>query len=165
MSSTVQDIMNYTRHSYLIGVIGGSVCDDEIYNFAYNTGQEIAKRNAILVCGGLTGVMEAACKGAKDSGGLTIGILPGDDRKSANPYVDIPILTNIGYARNFIIVQTAEAFVAIDGRFGTLSELAFVLDRKKPIVGYKTWDIDVNVLKIDNPREALDTLFGILENY
>jgi len=157
--------MNDKKYSCLIGVIGGSICNDEICDFAYKTGEEIARRNAVLVCGGLSGVMEAACKGAKDAGGLTIGIIPGDDKNDANKYVDIPIVTNIGYARNFVIVQTADAFVAIDGRFGTLSELAFVLDTKKPVVGYKTWDIDENVIKVDTPEKALDTLFRILEKH
>lgn len=147
----------------MIGIIGGSVCDEEIYDFAYRTGKEIAQRNCILICGGLKGVMEAACKGAKESGGLTIGIIPGDDRNSANPYVDIPIVTSIGYARNFIIIHTADAFVAIDGRFGTLTELAFALDRKKPIAGYKTWDIDNAIMKVDNPKDALDKLFESLK--
>jgi uncharacterized protein (TIGR00725 family) len=151
------------KYSYLIGVIGGSVCNDEIYDFSYKVGQEIAKRDCILVCGGLKGVMEAACKGAKDAGGLTIGIIPGDDKKSANPYVDIPIVTSVGYARNFIIIHTADAFVAIDGRFGTLTEIGFALDRNKPIAGYKTWDIDDAILKIDNPKDALDKLLDALK--
>jgi uncharacterized protein (TIGR00725 family) len=151
------------KNSYLIGVIGGSVCDDEAREFAFKIGQEIAKRNAILVCGGLSGVMESACKGAKDKGGLTIGILPGPEKKSANQYVDIPIVTNIGYARNFIIVQTADAFVAVDGRFGTLSEIAYVLDRKKPIVGFKTWDVDDSIIKVLDPVEALNSLFALLQ--
>ena len=108
------------KYSYLIGVIGGSVCSDEIYKFAYKTGQEIAKRNCILVCGGLKGVMEAACKGAKEAGGLTVGIIPGDNKNAANSYIDIPIVTNIGYARNFIIVHTADAFVAKTSTINTL---------------------------------------------
>jgi len=155
--------MNPRKYSYLIGVIGGSICDREIYGFAYDIGKEIARRNCYLLCGGLGGVMEAACRGAQEAGGLTIGIIPGDDKSSANPYVDIPIVTNIGYARNFIIIQTADAFVAIDGRFGTLTEVSFALDRKKPIVGYKTWDIDEAIVKINDPVEALDRLFEVLE--
>ena len=155
--------MGKSFYSHIIGVIGGSSCSEEIYDFAYNVGLEIARRKGILVCGGLRGVMEAASKGAKDGSGLTIGIIPGNERNAANPYIDIPIVTDIGYARNFIIVHTAQAFVAIDGKYGTLSEIAFALDRKKPIVGYKTWDIDDRIIEVNDPCEALDKLFSILD--
>ena len=99
----------------LISVIGAGKCDAETYVLAEQVGHELARRGAIVVCGGLGGVMEAACKGAKSAGGRTIGILPGESYRDANPYVDIPIVTGIGEARNSIVVRTARAIIAVGG--------------------------------------------------
>ena len=107
-----------------IAVIGAEHPSQEEARLAEEVGRELARRGAILICGGLGGVMEAACKGASSEGGVTIGILPGDNPKTANPYVQIPIVTGIGYARNIIVVRTARAVIAIDGSYGTLSEIA-----------------------------------------
>lgn len=123
----------------IIAVIGGSVCPPAAYGLGEDVGREIARRGHILICGGLTGVMEAACKGAKSAGGLTIGILPGEDARTANPYVEIPILTGMGYARNVIVVRSAAAVIAVDGEYGTLSEIAHALGFFLPVVGLKTW--------------------------
>ncbi|MFA5771574.1 MAG: TIGR00725 family protein [Thermoplasmata archaeon] len=125
----------------IIGVIGGASCSDEIYKIAEEVGKKIAENGATLICGGLTGVMEAVCKGAKSAGGITIGILPGTSKKDANRYVDIPIATGISFARNTIIVRTADVCIAVDGRYGTLSEIAFGLNVGTPIIALKTWDI------------------------
>ncbi len=127
----------------MIAVIGGSNADEEALSLAHQVGAELAKRGAVLVCGGLGGVMEAACKGAKAHGGTTVGILPGSDPSEANPYVDIPICTGIGYARNVIVVKSGRAVIAIDGAFGTLSEIAHALGDGIPVVGFKTWDFSI----------------------
>jgi uncharacterized protein (TIGR00725 family) len=140
----------------IIGVIGSASCSSSISDIAYIVGKEIARREAILVCGGLGGVMEGACKGAQEEGGLTIGVLPGDDKESANRYVDIPITTGMGEARNIIIVRSSDAVIAIAGKYGTLSELAFALRFDVPIVGIATWNIDIPILKAKNPKQAVD---------
>ena len=133
------------KHKNLfIGVIGGSEVSSQVASLAEEVGREIARQGAVLVCGGLTGVMEAACRGASAEGGLTIGILPGDDRHTANSFVQIPIVTGIGYARNAIVVKSSQAIIAIDGSYGTLSELAFALQSGIPIIGLGTWSVTIN---------------------
>ena len=108
-----------------IAVIGARKCDKKTCALAERVGRELARRGATIVCGGLGGVMQAACKGAQRAGGRTIGILPGENHRDANPYVDIPIVTGLGEARNSIVVRTARAIIAVGGEYGTLSELAF----------------------------------------
>ena len=129
------------RSKIAIGVIGQSVCDSELYQLAYEVGQEIARRGVVLVCGGLGGVMEAACRGAKEAGGLTVGILPGLSLHDANPFVDIAIATGLGEARNLIIVHTASGLIACGGQAGTLSEIAFALRAGKILAGLRTWKL------------------------
>jgi uncharacterized protein (TIGR00725 family) len=124
-------------------------------------GQRLAKQGVALICGGLGGVMEAACKGARSAGGLTIGILPGDDRHAANAYVDVPIVTGMGYARNAIVVKSAQAIIAIDGSYGTLSEIAFALQAGIPVVGLDTWSLSLHgqmddaLIPAQNAEEAV----------
>lgn len=139
----------------IIGVIGGSACSHEIKKLAFEVGCEIARKGALLICGGLFGVMENACKGAKSENGTTIGVLPGTSRYDANPYVDIPIVTGIGVARNIIIVRSSEAIIAIDGKYGTLSELAFAFSLNIPVIGLKTWDIEAPIKHVHTPKEAV----------
>ncbi len=126
----------------IIAVCGPGVADAATLARAEEVGRRIAVAGATLICGGHAGVMEAACKGAATAGGLTIGVLPGPDRAAANPYVQIPIVTNMGQARNVIIVGTADAVIAISGEYGTLSEIALALKLHTPIVGLDTWLID-----------------------
>jgi uncharacterized protein (TIGR00725 family) len=135
----------------IIGVIGGSSCTDEVYFFAKRVGEEIAKADAMLVCGGLSGVMEGACKGVKNENGRTIGILPGFSKLEANKYVDIPIITGMGVARNVVIVRTADVLIALEGSAGTLSEIALALNIGKPVVAVNLWQI----LKQENLHEDL----------
>lgn len=123
----------------LIAVIGGSTADTDELAAAEIVGRILAEQGAVLICGGRGGVMEAACRGAKSAGGLTVGILPGRERSEANPYVDIPIVTGMGEARNAIVVRSAQAVVAIGGGYGTLSEIAFALHFGVPVVGLGTW--------------------------
>jgi uncharacterized protein (TIGR00725 family) len=147
----------------VIGVIGaGEVTEDE-YVTALETGREIARRKFTLVCGGLGGVMEAACKGAKSEGGLTVGVLPGEFRKEANPYVDIPVVTGMGHGRNIIVVRSSDAIIAIGGSFGTLSEIAFALRLGIPVVGINTWDVSTDIKKAENPREAVEMAAGLVD--
>jgi hypothetical protein len=147
--------------STIIGVIGTSEASTEEYQTAEEVGREIARRKGILVCGGLGGVMEASCRGAKSEGGLTIGIIPGSSKKEANPYVDIPIVTGISEARNIIIVRSSNAIIAIGGSFGTLSEIAFALKLEIPVVGINTWEVSTNIKKATTPKEAVDLAFSL----
>jgi uncharacterized protein (TIGR00725 family) len=124
-----------------VGVIGAGECDAELAQLAETVGQGIAEAGAVLVCGGMGGVMEAACRGAKAAGGTTIGILPGPDRSRANEFVEIAIATGIGEARNLAIIRTSDVLIAVGGSYGTLSEIGFALKMGKRVVGLKTWDI------------------------
>jgi uncharacterized protein (TIGR00725 family) len=124
-----------------VAVIGSANCDEEVAAQARQVGREIARQGAVLVCGGRGGVMEAACEGAKEAGGLTIGILPGRDRREANRFVDVPIATGLGDARNAIVVGTADAVIALSGGYGTLSEIGLALKMGKPVVGLDTWEL------------------------
>jgi uncharacterized protein (TIGR00725 family) len=124
----------------VVGAGAGS-CDAQVARIAELVGREIAKAGAVLVCGGLGGVMEAACRGASQHGGLTIGILPTNSRDSANPYVQVAIATGLGEARNALITRTSDAVIAIGGEFGTLSEIGLALKMNKPVVGIETWEL------------------------
>ena len=126
----------------IVGVIGGRRPAEEEMELAEGVGRRLAELGAALICGGCLGVMEAACRGAKAAGGLTIGVLPGSDRDAANPYVDLPIVTGIGEARNSIVARTAQAVVAIGGSYGTLTEIAYSIAFGTPVVGQGTWRVE-----------------------
>ena len=151
-----------TKKKNFIAVIGGSECSSPEAQSAESIGRELARRGATLVCGGLGGVMEAACKGARAEGGTTIGILSGDSRQAANPYVQIPIVTGIGYARNVIVVKSAQAVIAVGGSYGTLCEISHALQNKIPVIGLNTWSLsrngqpDSSIIPARNPTEAVD---------
>ena len=145
----------------IIAVIGGRRIEKALLAEAEEVGKLIARRGAILVCGGLGGVMEAASEGAQSAGGLTVGILPQDNPGRANQYIDIPITTGLGIGRNVIIARTADALIAVGGEYGTLSEIAFALQLKKPVVGIKTWDIK-GVISSENAADAVDKVFNLL---
>ena len=148
----------------IIGVIGAGQCDDGIYRLAMEVGKEIAKRGAILVCGGLSGVMEAAAKGASAAGGLTVGILPGPSTNSANPYIKVPVATDMGQARNVIIANTADGLVAVSGGAGTLSEIGHGLKLGKPVVGLRTIPDLKGVHYLDTPQEAVALVFQLIRS-
>jgi uncharacterized protein (TIGR00725 family) len=145
----------------IIAVIGGGLVGPEDAALADAVGRELAQRGATVVCGGLGGVMEAVCRGAKAAGGRTIGVLPGHLAESANPYVDIPIVTGMGFARNVIVVLTGQAVIAIAGSFGTLSEIGLARGFGIPVVGLATWQItprdgeDAPYLPAGSPAEAV----------
>jgi uncharacterized protein (TIGR00725 family) len=125
----------------IVAVIGDASCPEEVARLAEEVGRLLAQNGVTVVCGGLGGVMEAACRGAKSAGGSTVGILPGRDRRDANPYVDIPIVTGMGEARNVIVVGSGQAVIAISGGYGTLSEIAHGLKLGIPVVGLGSWDL------------------------
>ena len=138
-----------------IGVIGAGDCSDDVCRLAEEVGEKIAEVGAVLVCGGLGGVMEAAAKGAKKQNGITIGILPGIEKDSANPYIDFPIVTGLGEGRNLLVVRNSDAVIAFPGEFGTLSEIAFCLKLGKPVVGLSTWKVSDKIIQAKNAEEAV----------
>ncbi|KTG30759.1 TIGR00725 family protein [Haloferax profundi] len=121
-----------------VSVVGGSVVPDPVDQLAEDVGRLLAQRGHTVVCGGLGGVMEATCRGAKDAGGTTIGILPGEERDEANEYVDVSIATGLGHARNALVVMNGDAVIAIDGAGGTLSEIGFGAVYDRPVAGIRT---------------------------
>ena len=125
----------------MIAVIGAGDPEPQVEALAYDLGRLLAEAGCVIVCGGLGGVMQAACRGAKSVSGRTVGILPGPSRSDANPYVDVAIATGMGEARNVVIVRTADAAVAVGGGFGTLSEIALMLRAGKRVVGLDTWEV------------------------
>lgn len=147
------------KRKKIVAVIGGADPDAQSVAIAEKIGELLAERGAIVVTGGMGGVMEAASKGAKKASGLVIGILPTLDRESANPYVDIPIVTGLSQARNFIIARTCDCAIAINGKYGTLSEIAYCLMYNVPVVGINTWDIDAPLVTAHSPEEAVSLAF------
>ena len=117
-----------------VAVIGGGEADLEAAALAFGVGRELARRGAVVICGGLGGVMAAAARGVQEAGGVSIGVLPDPDRRRANPYLTYTIPTNLGHARNMIIVHAADAVIAVDGSYGTISEAAIALKLGKPVV-------------------------------
>ena len=147
----------------IISVIGESVARPRIAALAEQVGIELANRGVAVVCGGLSGVMEAACRGAKSAGGTTIGILPGDNPLTANDYIDFAIMTGIGYARNSVVVKTGMAAVAVGGAYGTLSEIGHALGDGIPVVGLETWELtrsgedpDGSIIRAADAADAAD---------
>lgn len=137
-----------------ISVIGGSTVSPDVEEMAADVGRLVAQRGHTLVCGGLGGVMLAACRGAKDAGGTTVGILPGEDRSRANEYVDVAVATGLGHARNALVAMNGDAVVAIDGGGGTLSEIGFSFVFDRPIAGLGTHDVD-GLVACESPEEAV----------
>ncbi|KPJ54681.1 MAG: hypothetical protein AMJ37_00140 [Dehalococcoidia bacterium DG_18] len=154
--------MEKGQKGIFITVIGASDCSAEETRLAEEVGRELARRGATLICGGLEGVMEAACRGAASQGGVTIGILPGDSREDANPYVQIPIVTGMGYTRNAIVAKSGQAVIAIGGSYGTLSEIAYALQNDIPVISLGTWSltregvVDKSIIVAQNPVEAVE---------
>jgi predicted Rossmann-fold nucleotide-binding protein len=174
-----------------IAVIGGGECTEPEARLAEQVGREIARKKAVLVCGGLGGVMEAACRGASSEGGMTIGILPGDSRLAANPYVRIPVVTGMGYARsrlaanpyvripvvtgmgyarNVIVVKSAQAVIAVGGSYGTLSEIAHARQNGIPVIGLNTWSLsrngepDSSIIPAQGAIEAVEKALNLIRS-
>jgi uncharacterized protein (TIGR00725 family) len=143
----------------IIAVIGDSSCSPKEAKLAETVGELLAQQGVTVICGGLTGVMEAVCRGAKSKGGLTVGILPGQDSSMANPWVDIPVVTGIG--------ESAQAVSAIGGSYGTLSEIAYALKSRIPVIGLNTWALsrnereDDSIIRVQTATEAVDKAISL----
>ncbi len=159
-----------TDKKRFVAVIGGAQASQQEIRLAEEVGRKLAKRGVVLVCGGLGGVMEAACRGASSGGGLTIGILPGENRRAANSYVQIPIVTGIGYARNVAVVKSAQAVIAVGGSYGTLSEIGHALQSGIPVIGLGTWSLSKNgktngsIVSAQNSAEAVDMALELISD-
>ena len=154
----------------MIALVGGSTASPQELSAAESIGRALARGGAALICGGRGGVMEAACRGAKSAGGLTIGILPGTSTDEANPFIDIPIVTGMGEARNVIIVRSAAAIVAVGGSYGTLSEIAHALRSGVPVVALESWQIDraghpdAPIHRASDPAQAASLALALASN-
>ena len=147
--------MDNIRNRVRVGIIGGSRAGEAACRAAYEVGRLLAKRGAVIVCGGLGGVMETAARGAREAGGFSIGILPGASPADAGSSIDVAIATGLGYTRNSLVAMNADVLIAIDGEFGTLSEIAYGAIYGRPVVGLGSWEIR-NVAPAASPAEAVD---------
>lgn len=151
-----------------IAVAGPGLSEQPAEDLAFQTGRLLARAGAVLVCGGLSASMEAACRGAKREGGTTVGILPGGSRSEANPYVDVAIPTGMGEARNTLIVRACDGLIAVGGGFGTLSEIGFALKLQKPVVGLGTWELSKGgrpvdgIITAESPEAAVELVLGLV---
>ncbi len=147
-----------------IAVIGGSEIGPETAGLAREVGRQVAQRGAVLLCGGLGGVMAAAAQGAREAGGVSLGILPDGDRRRANPHLTYTIATNLGHARNILMAHSADALIAVDGSYGTVSEAAIALKLGKPVIGLNvTWDLP-GLQQAATPAEAVALAWEALED-
>ena len=150
------------QRTFQLGVIGAGSCTPEESDTAYRVGREIARRGAVLVCGGRGGVMEAACRGARDGGGTTVGLVPTQQKDDANPYVDIVIVTGMGHARNAIVAASSDVLIAVGGEYGTLSEIALGLKMGKTVISLQGgWEIP-GVVIAQEAGTAVDMAFKLL---
>ncbi len=144
------------RKAVYVAIVGGYECSAADYAVAERVGELLAQRGVVVVTGGRHGITEAACKGAKRGGGTTIGILPGEDYREANDYVDHAICTDMGSSRNHVIIMTADAVIAFPGKYGTLSEVAYALLHQRPIVSLGSWEVAEEIIKAQTPQEAVE---------
>ncbi len=148
----------------IIAIVGAGKCSKKLRDRAAEVGKYVAEQGGIVVCGGLGGIMEGAARGAKEAGGLTIGILPTENKEDANEYIDIVIPTGFGEARNIMVVRTADAVVAFPGKYGTLSEMAFALHAKKPVISVSAWQLGDEIRHVDSPLEAAKLAMELAES-
>lgn len=149
-----------------VAVIGSARCepDSEVALLGEEVGRRLAEAGVTLVCGGLTGVMEAACRGAAEADGVAIGIVPGNEVGEANPYCTHVVATGIGHARNLSVVSSGDAVIAIGGEWGTLSEIGFARAIDRPVIALRSWTLSgrermegaPGVLVAESPREAVE---------
>ena len=151
------------KQKITISVIGGHKIDKKTDILAYKVGEIVAKSGAVLVCGGLDGVMRAASKGAKEAGGLTIGLLPGKEKQDANPYIDIALPTTIGYARNAMVACSADIIIALPGSHGTLSEICYGLVYKRPVIDCGGWKRS-GMIRVKNLKDIEARIKRIIKN-
>jgi len=147
----------------MIAVVGAGKCSKKLRDMASQVGKYIAENGGVLVCGGMGGIMEGAARGAKEAGGVTIGILPTDNKEDANEYIDYVIPTGFGEARNIMVVKTADAVVAFPGKYGTLSEMAFALHAGKPVVSINAWRLSDEIKQVDDPVKAAKLAMELAE--
>jgi len=140
----------------IIGVIGAGRATGRGLELAAEVGRRLAEAGMVVVCGGLGGVMEAACRGAVEAGGETLGILPGDQAEAANPFVTLTVVTDLGHARNVLIAQTARALIAVEGEYGTLSEMAIGLKIGRPVIALDSWPGLEGVHYVGTAAEAVE---------
>jgi uncharacterized protein (TIGR00725 family) len=154
--------MVYSQKKINISVIGGHRASPKHKKIAYEIGQLIAQEGWVLVCGGKEGIMEAACRGAKEAGGLTVGIMPSLDAKEANKFVDVALPTGLGYARNILVARAAKFVIAISGEYGTLSEIAFAFnDPGRAVIGIDSWKIP-GMIQVKTAKEAVAMIKKII---
>jgi uncharacterized protein (TIGR00725 family) len=150
-----------TYGSY-VAVVGSGVATDELYEKAREVGRLIAERGATVVCGGLSGVMEAAARGATEAGGMAIGILPDEDRRRQNGYLTYSVATGVGQARNLAVVCSGDMVIAVGGEYGTLSEIGLARKAGRPVVVLEGWDLGEHVSAASSPKEAIEAAFRLL---
>ncbi|UCD64404.1 MAG: TIGR00725 family protein [Candidatus Zixiibacteriota bacterium] len=138
----------------VIGVVGAGKCSGKLKEMAAEVGRYVAENGGVIVCGGLGGIMEGAARGAREAGGVTIGIIPSDNPGDANEYIDHVIPTGLGEARNILVVRTADVVVAFPGKYGTLSEMAFTLQAGKPLISVNAWKLGDGITQAETPQEA-----------
>lgn len=143
-----------TEKKPVIAVVGAGKCSKKLRDMAAIVGKYVAENGGVLMCGGMGGIMEGAARGAKEAGGVTIGILPTDDKNDANEFIDYVIPSGFGEARNLLVVRSADVVVAFPGKFGTLSEMAFAMQAQKPVISVNAWKLGEDLIQIDDPLEA-----------
>jgi len=150
------------RYVLYVAVVGSGVATDELYEKAREVGRLIAERGATVVCGGLSGVMEAAARGATEAGGMAIGILPDEDRRRQNGYLTYSVATGVGQARNLAVVCSGDVVIAVGGEYGTLSEIGLARKVGRPVVVLEGWDLGEHVSAASSPKEAIEAAFQLL---
>jgi len=144
--------------------VGSGVAAGELYELAREVGRLVAERGGVVVCGGLSGVMEAAARGATEAGGTAIGILPDENRGRDNPYLSYSIPAGTGHARNLAVVCSGDAVVAVGGEYGTLSEIGLALKVGRPVVTLESWDLGGHVTVAASPEDAVEAAFKAAED-
>ena len=142
------------KRNPIIAVVEAGKCSKKLRDMAAEIGKYVAEHGGVIVCGGMEGVMRGAARGAKEAGGTTIGILPTTNKDDANEFIDYVIPTGFGEARNILVVRTADVVIALPGKYGTLSEMAFALKAKKPLISVSAWKLGDEIHQVDEPIEA-----------
>ena len=145
-----------------VAVVGSGTATGELYEQAREVGHLVAERGGTIVCGGLSGVMEAAARGAAETGGTAIGILPDEDRWRANEYLAYSVATGTGHARNLAVVCSGDVVLALGGEYGTLSEIGLARKVGRPVVSLESWELPGHVVVASSPKEAVEAAFEIL---
>ncbi len=154
--------MSLAKPGPYVSVVGPGTASEELYEKARQIGRLAAERGATVVCGGRSGVMEAAARGAAGAGGTAIGLLPEEDRGSANEYLTHSVATGTGHARNLAVVCSGDVVIAVGGEYGTLSEIGLALKVGRPVVALESWDLDEHVTAASSPQEVVAAAFDLL---